>query len=110
MAVALLIIGGYAVDRAIHQGKVLRNVSVGDTDLSGLGPAAAERAVLGLEDELAVQPVAVEVVDETFRISPDAIGFRLTPPSWPKRRWPWGGRVQSSSSSAGGCRTSSAPR
>ena len=77
MAVALLIIGGYAVDRAIHQGKVLRNVSVGDTDLSGLGPAAAERAVLGLEDELAVQPVAVGVVDETFRISPDAIGFRL---------------------------------
>ena len=77
MAVALLIIGGYAVDRALHQGKVLRNVSVGDADLSGLGPAAAERAVLTLEDELAVQPVAVNVVDEDFRISPDAIGFRL---------------------------------
>ena len=77
IAVALLIIGGYALDRALHQGKVLRNVSVGDADLSGLGPAGAERAVLGLEDELAVKPVAVNVLDETFRISPDAIGFRL---------------------------------
>jgi vancomycin resistance protein YoaR len=77
IAVALLIIGGYALDRALHQGKVLRNVSVGDADLSGLGPAAAERAVLALEDELAVQPVAVDVADESFRIHPDAIGFRL---------------------------------
>lgn len=77
VAVLALFSAAYGLDRALHGGEVLRNVQVGETDVSGRDAAAAEVAILALEDSLATSPAIFQVNGTSFELDPLTVGFDL---------------------------------
>jgi vancomycin resistance protein YoaR len=71
----------FALDRAMHWGKVLRGVWVGDVALSGLDDAEASRAVEQLAGRLRATTLQVRVRHKLVRVEPAAVGFRVDVPA-----------------------------
>ncbi len=77
VAIVLLVLLVYGVDRFLHRDEVLRNVSVADRDLSGRDEEGVRRVVAEIEAELAVSPGLFTVNDREFAIDPARIGFSI---------------------------------
>lgn len=75
--VLLVVVGVFAVDRALHIGKVLHNVHASTTDLSGTDATGAELSLLTLEDQLASKPASFVVDQNTVTLDPSAVDFQL---------------------------------
>ncbi len=77
VAVVLLPVFVYAIDRAASNGEVARNVSAAGIDLGGLGRADAVAALEAYEASLAAKPVVFVVNDEEFEITPAEFGLDI---------------------------------
>ncbi len=77
VGVLALFSAAYGLDRALHGGEVLRNVRVGEADVSGRDADAAEVAILALEDSLATSPANFQVNGTSFELDPLTVGFDL---------------------------------
>lgn len=73
----LLVFGTFGIDRALHKDEILRNVSVGVVDLSGLNIDEAQGALLALEDELVTTPAVFRLNGSTVTVDPAAVGFSV---------------------------------
>ena len=75
--ILVLVVGLFAFSRLTHLGSVLNGVSVASADLSGLNDEEATAALLQLEDEIASEPLMIEVQGTVFELDPSAIGFDI---------------------------------
>ncbi len=73
----LLLIGAFAIDRAVHSGSVLHHVAVASVDLSGMAPDEARNALLSYEDALATTTATFTVAGTEVDLEPTAVGFDL---------------------------------
>ena len=71
----LFVFGAFGIDRALHADEVLRNVTVGEIDLSGLDTESAGAALQTLEDELATTPAVFQLNGSTLTLDPETVGF-----------------------------------
>jgi vancomycin resistance protein YoaR len=74
-ALVVLAFGSFGLDRALHADQVLRNVHVGEVDLSGMTVDEAMAALQALEDELATTPALFELNGVTLTLDPETVGF-----------------------------------
>ena len=74
-AVFLLVFGAFGIDRAFHADEVLRNVAVGEIDLSGMDAEEARTALQAFEDELVTTPAQFQLNGSTLTLDPATIGF-----------------------------------
>ena len=74
-ALLLLVFGAFGIDRALHADEVLRNVSVGESDLSGMKLEEAQAALQAHEDELVTTPALFQLNDATLTLDPETVGF-----------------------------------
>lgn len=74
-ALLLLVFGAFGIDRALHADKVLRNVAVGERDLSGMKLEEAHAALQAYEDQLVTTPATFELNGATLTLDPEAVGF-----------------------------------
>lgn len=77
VGVVVLIIGGFGLDRVFHSDQILRNVSAGDVDLSGMTAAEAQAALQGLEDDLTAIPAPLTVNGTAVSLDPATVGFGI---------------------------------
>jgi vancomycin resistance protein YoaR len=77
MGVVLLVAVGFGIDRAVHAGEVLRNVKVGEVDLSGMDPDEARTALQTFEDELVTAPALFRLNGNTLTLDPETVGFSI---------------------------------
>ena len=80
-ALLVLALGGFGLDRALHADQVLRNVHVGELDLSGMTTDEAVAALQALEDELVTTPAFFELNGATLTLDPQTVGFFVDGPS-----------------------------
>lgn len=73
----VLVLGAFGIDRAVHDGHVLRGVVVDQTDLSGLPSADARDKLMELDKELRSRPLHVKVRDRHYEVDPESVAFRL---------------------------------
>ncbi len=59
----------------MHADEVLRNVTVGEVDLSGMKAAAANTALQAFEDELVTAPALFQLNGSTLTLDPETVGF-----------------------------------
>jgi vancomycin resistance protein YoaR len=67
----------FSIRSLVRSGEILPGVSVSGVGLGGMGRAATEQALLGLEDELVTSPVVVLVNGTRFQLDPLQVGFEL---------------------------------
>lgn len=79
-ALVVLVFGAFGIDRALHKDAILRNVVVGEVDLSGMDTDAATSALQALEDRLVTAPATFELNDATLTLDPEAVGFFVDEP------------------------------
>ncbi len=76
-AALLLVVGGFAVSRALSSGEVLAHVQVGSVDLAGLPRDDAVAAVVAFEDVLATTPARFVVDGTEVVLDPKQVSFDL---------------------------------
>ena len=67
----------FSIRSLVRSGEILPGISVSGVELGGMGRAATEQALLGLEDELVTSPVVVLVNGTRFQLDPLQVGFEL---------------------------------
>jgi vancomycin resistance protein YoaR len=77
LVLPVLVMLVFAGDRALQSGKVLRGVSMGGVDLSGLDRPSAEQRLKQHEARLRDQSLLLALRDARFELEPDTVGFRL---------------------------------
>ncbi len=74
---ALLLIG-FAADRGLHRGQVLRGVTVAGVALGGKDRPAAERALRELESRLSAQALSVSIRRTHVELRAEQVDYRLS--------------------------------
>lgn len=96
-----MVVLGVLADRASLRGRVLRRVSVGDTDVSGLRPSGVHDVLILDAQRLGVLPVPVRIEGRQLSFDPVGAGAHLDVDATVKaafaarRRGWWGGQVVS---------------
>jgi len=80
-ALVVFVFGAFGIDRALHADEVLRNVFVGEVDLSGMKVDEANAALQAFEDELVTTPASFELNGATLTLDPETVGFFVDEPS-----------------------------
>ena len=73
----VVLFAAFSIRSLVRSGEILPGVSVSGVELGGMGRAATEQALLGLEDELVTSPVVVLVNGTRFQLDPLQVGFEL---------------------------------
>jgi vancomycin resistance protein YoaR len=73
----LLVFGAFGIDRALHKDEILRNVTVGEVDLSGSNIEEAQAKLLALEDELVATPAIFRLNGGTVTLDPTQVAFSV---------------------------------
>ncbi len=73
----VVLFAAFSIRSLVRSGEILPGVSVSGVELGGMGRAATEQALLGLEDELVTSPVVVLVNGTRFQLDPLQVGFKL---------------------------------
>ncbi len=79
-ALVVFVFGAFGIDRGLHKDTVLRNVVVGEVDLSGMDTDAATSALQALEDRLVTAPATFELNGATLTLDPETVGFFVDEP------------------------------
>jgi len=75
VGITLFVGAAFGIDRAVHADEVLRNVTVGGIDLSGMDSEEARTALQAFEDELVTAPAFFKLNNTTLTLEPETIGF-----------------------------------
>ena len=73
----VVLFAAFSIRSLVRSGEILPGISVSGVELGGMGRAATEQALLGLEDELVTSPVVVLVNGTRFQLDPLQVGFEL---------------------------------
>ncbi|MCA9862144.1 MAG: hypothetical protein KC432_03960, partial [Thermomicrobiales bacterium] len=81
---------GLALYGSTHAGRIYQGVTVGDLDLGGLTPQAAEAALTARFDAYAQAPITLTADDRTFRLTPADAGATLDSAATVDAAMAWG--------------------
>lgn len=71
------VIAGFAIDRALHDGQVLRGVALAGHRLTGLDREGARGILATYESEIRAEPLLVRVQQKSFELAPETVGLAL---------------------------------
>lgn len=77
IALLLLPIAVFGVDRVTSEDRVPRNVSVGGVEIGGMSRGDAVLALRAQENRLRSSPATFRVLDSEFRLDPTEVGFTV---------------------------------
>lgn len=81
LALLILLVAVWAIDRGRHSGSAMRNVSFASTQVGGLSEAEVRGVVARLDRENASRPVTVETPNGTLETTAGALGLIVDEPA-----------------------------